>query len=293
MNPSQPFLDISLLLEQSQPRPRGGWSKYALMVFVLLVLFSAYAGQRSESMRLAVEGFSMMAMIGVMTAMSILTWRTVQKHRGEQRQLEAAEELVQLRRWPQAAGLLQEMLSRPTRSPQARIQALIYLISVLSRYHRFADAITLQDYLLEHVRMDEPTSHALRLGRAMGLLHEDRLFDADRAISDLRRTTSGTDSGGLALIEIYRDVKTGHPAEAIEIFNQKLSAMRRQLGHRVADAYALAAKAYDLLGREADARRAYEDATILALASELHRRYPEVATLAERYSAAAGPEEAM
>src|SRR6476469_6385661 len=129
----------------------------------------------------------------------------------------------------------------------------------------------------------------------MGMLREDHLFDADRAIADLRRSTRrseeseqsdassgpGLEYAGLALIEIYRDVKTGHPDEAIELFNAKLPILRQQLGHRVGDAYALAARAYDLLGRRDEAQDAYEKATSLSAGSELLRRYPEVAALGE------------
>jgi tetratricopeptide (TPR) repeat protein len=99
-------------------------------------------------------------------------------------------------------------------------------------------------------------------------------------------------SAGLALVEIYRDVKTGHPAEAIELFDATLPAMREQLGHRVADAYALVARAYDLLGREAEAQRHYQKATLLSPPQELHRRYPETASLASKYQPAPAPKEA-
>jgi hypothetical protein len=65
--------------------------------------------------------------------------------------------------------------------------------------------------------------------------------------------------------------------------------MREQLGQRVADAHALAARAYDMLGREAEARAAYENATLLSPEVELHRRYAEVRALAGKYPAAAMP----
>src|SRR5262249_12612234 len=169
-------------------------------------------------------------------------------------------------------------------------------------YHRFEDAIAVQDHLLEQVNLDDSTAHALRLGRAMAMLRDDHLFDADRAISDLRRSTRraeesdpnanagpGFESAGLALIEIYRDVKTGHPAESIELFNAKLPILRQQLGHRVGDAYALSARAYDLLGRQCEAQDAYEKATLLSPVEELNRRYPEVQTLAEKYRATVVP----
>ena len=64
---------------------------------------------------------------------------------------------------------------------------------------------------------------------------------------------------------------------------------REQLGHRTGDAYGLLAKAYDLLNRPADAQIAYENSTLLTTATELHRRYPELASLAAKYKIATTP----
>ena len=221
-------------------------------------------------------------------------WRvylhTVKEQRKEQQRVEAIEELVQLRRWDQAAAMLDALLSQPARLPGARLQALIYLAGVLARYHRFADAITVQNYLLDHAQFDPGTTHGIKLMRTMAMLHEDQLFDADRALGDLRR--EAPDSAGLALIEIYRDVKTGHPEEAIELFNSRAPALRSQLGHRISDAYALVARAHDLLGQDAPAAAAFEKATLLAPAEELYRRYPEVAAIRDKYPPAPIPTEA-
>jgi tetratricopeptide (TPR) repeat protein len=301
-----PFLDVPALLERSQPAPRAGWFWYGAGTFLLVVMLSAYANTRTPQMAGVIRGISAIAMIALMVGMGAITWLAVRAQRAEHLQLEAAEELVSLRRWPQAAVMLEAMLSKPTRSVGARVQALIYLSSVLARYHRFEDAIAVQDHLLQHVNLDDSTTHALRLGRAMAMLRDDHLFDADRAISDLRRSTRraeesdtngnagpGFESAGLALIEIYRDVKTGHPAEAIELFNAKLPILRQQLGHRVGDAYALAARAYDLLGRQSEAQDAFEKATLLSPVEELNRRYPEVQMLVEKYRATAAPAGAL
>jgi hypothetical protein len=122
-------------------------------------------------------------------------------------------------------------------------------------------------------------------------LREDHLFDADRAISELRRTEGAAGSGALALVEIYRDVKTGHPDDAIKTCEQKLPAMREQLGHRVGDAYGLVARAYDLLNRPAEAADAWRRATLLGPAIEMIRRYPELQKLVGRYENAAAPAE--
>ena len=289
-----PFLDVATLLESSQPRPRVGWFWYGAGGFLLVVMGATFLSGQSEVGRRVVDALSALAMLALICGMMLLTFFTVRRHRGEQQELEAASELVQLRRWPQAAVLLQEILGKPARSPALRSQALIYLGAVLARYHRFDDAIAVYDHLLDHNLVDGGAALGLRLGRVMAMLRQDHLFDADRAIADCRRIASGAapggmDSAGLALVEIYRDVKTGHPDEAVALFEEKLPVLREQLGHRVADAYALAARAYDLLGRSGEARDAYTRATLLAPLVELHRRYPEVEKLAGRFEPAPAP----
>jgi tetratricopeptide (TPR) repeat protein len=288
INP-HPFLDVPHLLEASQPRVRVGLFWYAAGFFLLVVMVSAYLSATSPLMAGAMQVFSAMVMMGIMLGMGLLTFLMAKRQQTEGQQLVAVEELMQLRRWGEAGIILEGMLSEPMRAPQHRVQALIYLATVLARYHRFADAIMVHEHLLEHVHLDPGTQQGLKLARVMSMLHEDRLVDADRAMADLRRGDAERQSAGLALLDIYRDVKTGHPDEAIEIFEERLPSLRDQLGHRVGDAYYLAAKAYDLLGREPEAGRAYERATLLGPLIELQRRYPEAASLSEKYQPALAP----
>ena len=284
-----PYLDVPLLIERSQPHARGGWFWYAFGCFLLVVVGSAYVSAQWPAGVRVVDFLSKLFMVALMVGLAWMTSLTVKRQREEMKRVEGLEELVQLRRWPEAAGMVRGLLSQPTRTPTARIQGLIFLSSILARYHRFEDAISVHNHLLETVTFDDSTTHGIRLGRAMAMLHEDHLVDADRAISELRRGEAGKESAGLALIELYRDVKTGHPNEAIERFEKSLGKFQEQLGHRTGDAYALLAKAYDMLGREAEGKEAYEKATLLTAVSELNRRYPEVATLRGKYPLAPIP----
>jgi hypothetical protein len=313
--PQPTYLDVPTLLEQSQPRPGGVRLWQAFGVFVLVVLVSAFLSSRGGHLAAVINFFSYLVMLGLIGAMILISRSAFNHARDEQLQLECIEELVRLRRWPEAATMLDRLLGRPTRTLQARVQGLIFLTGVLARYNRFDDAITVQNELLDHAPLDPGTMHGLRLARAMAMLRADHLFDADRAISELRRhvTRAGramsdelsgsTDvpqaeqtpqslSAGLALVELYRDVKTGHPAEAIELFKSTLPALREQLGHRVADAHALVARAFDLLEQPEPAQTHYRNATLLSPAVELHRRYPETQALAGRYRPADAPQEA-
>jgi len=261
--------------------------------FVLAIILSWWLnhsspGDQSQEVLQSVIGFGLMGFVG---CVMLVGFASVRRVRAEQAAVGAVDELVQLRRWPEAGLMLQTMLSHPARSPLARAQSLLYLAMVLARYHRFEDSVAVHDYILSEIPLDDVTDHAVRLGRAMSLLREDNLLDADRAIAELRRTSRGVESAGLALVEIYRDVKTGHPAEALQMFESRLPAMRRQLSHRVADAWALVARAYDLLNRPQDAQSAYENATLLMPLAELTRRYPEISPLASKYHPAPAPSE--
>jgi tetratricopeptide (TPR) repeat protein len=261
--------------------------------FALAILLSWLVGRSAQTPETqqalsTLIGGGLVAFIG---SMALAAFFGVRKARAEHAAIAALEELIQLRRWPDAALILQSLLSRPARSPFSRAQALIYLAMVLTRYHRFEDSVMVHDYVLEHIPLDDATDHGTRVARALALLREENLLDADRAIAELRRNSRGMESAGLALVEIYRDVKTGHPAEAIEIFDQRLPALRRQLGHRLADGWALAARAYDMLGRTDEAKAAFENATLLAPLPELIRRYPEVEPLGKIYSPAVAPAE--
>jgi tetratricopeptide (TPR) repeat protein len=289
--PEPTFLDPQDLIERSQPAPRAGRLGYGVGLFLLVILLSTFAGGQSPQAQSAVRMIGGLTMMLVIAGMGVFTWYTVHRQREEQRRVDAIDELLQLRRWQEAGMMLQSLLSMPTRTPQARVQALIYLAAVLGRYHRFADAITVQEHLLENIPLDAGTAYGIALGRAMAMLHEDRLVDADRAISELRRAEGSGESGGLALVEMYRDVKTGHPGEAIETFTTKLPVIKKQLGQRVADAWALLAKAYDMVGHEDRAREAYANATVLSPIAEISRRYAEVASLSGKYTPAAAPAE--
>jgi tetratricopeptide (TPR) repeat protein len=286
------FLNVQTLLELSQPRSRVPWFWYGIFAITLLAMVGALGSSQPAEVRETIDLFSLVIILTLMITTAMTTVNAARRHRTAQQAVESVEELIQLRRWQQAGLVLQGFLSQPAPSQRLRAQALVYLASVLSRHQRFEDAIAVQNYLLENELVDESSDYGLRLLRAMSILREENLVDADRAISDLRRRGSAGSSGGLALIEIYRDVKTGHPAEAIEIFEERLPVMQRQLGHRVADAHGLVARAYDMLGRESEAAAAYERATLLAPAAELQRRYPELIKLTEKYQPAPAPAEA-
>ena len=221
-----------------------------------------------------------------------------------------ADELATLRRFPEATSLLIGVLNQPMRVPQTRLLALAHLSRVLGRYGRFDEAAEVAESVLADPSADPATRFAVGCGRAMALLRAERLADANDAVSGLRRDVTRLDdalrkaaeedesvdaderpkfdSAALTLVEMYRDVHTRHDAEALEIFDAKRAGLRDALGPRLADALALAATAALRLRYER-AAGLWSDATCLAPATELVRRYPEVAEVAARHPASEAP----
>ncbi|MGA2497117.1 MAG: hypothetical protein ABSH20_05220 [Tepidisphaeraceae bacterium] len=285
------FLDVQQLVQQSEPVRRGAWMWYGLGLMATMVIMSSVARSQAPSGAGIIEFVSTLAMLALLAGSMYVMFNAARAVQQEQQRLEAIEELIQLRRWSEAAAMIEHLLSVPAQTPQGRFQAMVFLAATLARYHRFHDAVELYERLLTIEGLDPASAHGLKLGRAMSLLRDDRLYDADRAIMDLRRDGAGV-SAGLELVEIYRDVKTGHPQDALERFDKQLGMLKRALGCRTADAWGLVAAAKLMLGDVRGAQENWHAATALVPAIELVRRYPELAAVSQACPAAAVPQEA-
>src|SRR3954452_196247 len=163
--PSAEFLDVPRLLERSVPQARPAWVWYAMLSLAVFAMTTTWTGEKNPQVRGAVQLMGGVAMLAIVGGMGWFASYVVALQRKEQQRVEAIEELVQLRRWDQAAAMLDSMLAKATLTMGARLQALVYLSSVLARYHRFADAIAVQTYLLEHAEFDAHIGHGLKLMR--------------------------------------------------------------------------------------------------------------------------------
>jgi tetratricopeptide (TPR) repeat protein len=301
------FLNPQELIDSS--RPLGvrvpTWPLLLMGLFVLLLLSSS-----SQEPAIRVLQFATLPLLLLMSiGLTVFRVRLARRAAAESEAVAALDEMIQLRRWPEAASLAHRVLSQPMFLPDRRLFALMSLAALLARYHRFSDARIVHDTLLNpapgEMVPDPSLAHSIKVARAMSLLRDDHLVDADRAMSDLRREVnqardeirreSGTEpagrvqSAGVVLLDLYRDVKTGHPQEAIEVFHKAMPMLRDQLGVRVADAWVLLAAAHHALRQHEAAAAAYANATALVPAVELHRRYPETRSLADTCTPTAWP----
>jgi hypothetical protein len=302
-----PFLNPQALLSSSRV---AGIRVPTWPLLVLGIMFLFLLSSSSQEPFVRILQFSTLPMLLLMSiGLTVFRVRLARRAAAESEAVAALDELVQLRRWPEAANVAHRILSQPMLMPDRRLFALMGLASLLSRYHRFADARLVHDALLNpepgEPIIDPTLAHSVKVARAMSLLREDHLVDADRAMSDLRREVNQArdeirkeegveksrkvQSAGVVLLDLYRDVKTGHPQETVDGFNKAMPALRDQLGIRVADAWVLVAAAHHVLRQVGEAERAYQNATTLVPAVELHRRYPETKFLSDIFTPVAWP----
>lgn len=314
-----PPIDVPALIALS--RPTGSGQRLGLVVPAAwaLVLATAIAGKSS--------GVSTAVAFVAIAATASVSMILRSSNRGVERERQVVgriEDQLALKNVGQVLPELSALLSRPMRRVDHRLRALVLLATALARIDRQDDALLLYEELLDREQIIGPGAAAVRLARAVALLKADRLYDADRAISDLRRDLSRrpqpdrretgpaatpeaaaiagpTDFSTLPaagdamtyaatrLVELYRDVKTGHPVDAIELFTADRQALRTGLGHRYAEALALVAAAHDRLNHPEEAAGHFADATALAPAVDLVRRYPELAPLPGRYAVTPTP----
>lgn len=280
--------DVIALIDQSRPRPGIRQAGRAILILWVAALIGPAFGLNAAALE-------SVALLGTL-AMSIYFSSLTAAARRENVAVDDLEGLVALRRTDEAAGPLQRLMSKPMRVAENRLRAMLLLGSVLARMDRHDDALTIFDTLIDREGLAGPGGATVKLARAHEMLRADRLYDADRAINDLRRLLDrgGVTAevaqfddtldwhpdpaalAGLRLLELHRDIKTGHNAEALLHFTTELNLLRKGLGHRVADAHALAAIAAHRMNEPMMAQHRFADATALAPLSELVKRYGDL-----------------
>jgi hypothetical protein len=272
--PALPTPDQALL--SSRPRPRFPLLPMAVIASTAMIGGLILAEARDDSTRLIQWGLVILILGGVL---GMAVWwgsaiaAALQK---EDREVTRLEEAIRLKHFEAASWLLAILLSKPMLSPIHRLRALLGYVAMLVRAGRFED-VSLATQIMLSEGVTEPMVAPLRAANAFALLRDDRLVDAHRAIGDVRKLGRDGAAGGLyALLEMYRDVRTGHTAEVIEIHTSRRSEIASALGTRVADADALVAWAHLRLGDIASAERMWRRATLLAQPADLVERYPEL-----------------
>jgi hypothetical protein len=290
--PAPSPLDVGSLADASRPKPvfrhAGRVIVFAVVAMFLVVLLPVSLGTKAIVQVLA---------WGTILAGAGFVWNLSRSLRDEGRQLDTIEDLLSLKRPGDALPRLVFLLSSPMRSAQGRLRALMLLAATMGRTQRYDEVLAIDEQLLVGEGLVGGAGTVVKLGRALAMLHADRLYDADRAINDLRRSIDRNPDhandtlawAALRLIELYRDVKTGHDAEAVELFQSHRDRITLGLGHRAGEAHALVAIAHHRLGQADAARAAMASATTLQGVGDLVRTYPELRPLLSLYPPAPAP----
>ena len=179
------WFDVPRLLEDSRPRPSG-----ALLLLPPLCIGGLVTALVLTLFRPGALGTVVAALLlmGSFAATFYLS-RLARAAGAERDRVREADELVTLRHWTGAAGLLRKLLAEPMRLPPARRGALTALVRVLGRYGLHDEAIDVADAVLDDPHTDPATRYGVACGRAMLLLQGDRLSDANDAIGRLKSET--------------------------------------------------------------------------------------------------------
>jgi len=283
------FGPIEYVMRQSLPRPGVRWERYAVLgyFFVGAMLFAL--------LPFAIVFF--LLCLGGLSLFSVLLRASMTRASLESERLRVIDELIRLRRWTEAAAGLRNTMSQPLLSDQHWLTALGHWATLRLRYHEFEPASEILRRMLgemparfPHPIFVGPVGVALRIKLASTHLYTDQLVDFDNELSKIRRqireienpqepTATSTSTANelrceLVALELYRDVVTHHPEEAIALYEQSREKLRDTLCHRFAGPMALAAHAYRVQGDRARAGKMFADACLLMPEVELRRLYP-------------------
>lgn len=265
--------ELDLILEKSQVRRPVSLVSPLMLIIVVAALLVTLPAESPWMQPLVPLALAVLVFASVRRAAKVNAL-----HREEGELLRQADEGLRLSRWPEAREAITKLLGRPPMRPGVRYQALIYLGGLLNRLGRYGDAVRLCEQLLKEVQFPEQIQVSLKVMRGYALMREEQLSDAYEAISELKRSAP-KGAGAVSMLELYYQVKTGHHEDALVYFEQRRGEMAAQLGHRVADGWALAATSAAALGRGEQATVMAANAAVLGDSQEIARRYPECAAV--------------
>jgi len=273
--PSAEELQQHLTAHAPQPRRFGPWPIYLLLGLALALLLLS-------------EPNALTVLLPWLLIGGLIFWAAWQRHltANLQESLRRVHELTVLRRYDEAAAEAWALIPRVQRWPDHHLQATMLLTADLAALHAYEAAAAGQSYLLRFVPEGHPAGQILRLQRALALLHEDRLADADDELRQVEREKRSPLAEALHRVaRMYQQLRTHRAAEVVADADQR-PARLRPLAVEAGYAYGMMAAAFDRLDQSDEARRWWKLATLLLPDAAIAREAPETAGLAERYAPA-------
>jgi len=263
-------------LQAHMPQPQRRWRTGLLLIVGVVIGVMLFTGP---------------SLIGIIAPWLVIAgfigWAQWNKIRllGLQHRLRNVRELTLLRRPERAAQQAWQLVPDITRFADFHVQTVMLMATNYMALRAFEPAVTAQEYLIEHLPDEHPVSRIVRLQRLLGLLHEDRLSDADDELRKLERTQ--LDPIGRALLRVarmYQQIKTNHTRDATSELDEAGDELIEQMQHVGVDGgvgYALAAAAYLAVERRDEAQTWWHRATMLVPGSALTQDAAELKPLLE------------
>ena len=281
-------VNFTNLIQNSQPRRRLTRIGIFILIGLGLLLWSLLVGAGSERGEFVSLTLMWIVMIGVLVSIFI----TASRRQGLARWSRKAADLCLLDRWEEAIGPLQKVLNKPVNLPQIRYQGLLELAGVAEHTGELEQA----RQIYRAIEQEQPRGLLGRLslvGEAIVLLKLEQLADADGIIRQVEVSVEGPGMKSLVLLaRLYQQIKTGHYGEALEDESDKCELARQGLSTKAGYVYGLLGLAHkvqaEVHGAENDdkAREYWRQATMLIRPTNLVKKLPELAQLAQAYSPA-------
>lgn len=222
--------------------------------------------------------------LSVAALVTIGSWTLIRRQRAASSQLAAGLTALQLRDYPRAQQLLIASMSRPVYNPVQRTGGLLALAMVAEHQRCYEPALRLYESVLSSPRCQWSQYHLAAVAKALSLLRLDRLTDAVDYIAQLEKTSLPPPSRAmLSMVQLYRQIRTGQSAVALENYDQIAAQARDHLGTGAAPIYGLLALAHDRQSDQAGARLWWLRATMLLRGAELVHYFEELQPLTQKW----------
>jgi len=275
---------VAALLERHPPRAPQRWLGVVLLLGMLVMVTLATVVSHPLTWLLP---------WGYLIGMIVFISQRVRQHRKIDQQSQQAHDMTMLRQHPEALRLLWGFIPAAATRATLQGQAIALMAHNLFQIGAHEAALVVFDHLRDQVPIDHPAAQQVAVRRAISLLMEDRLSDADDAIRRLTGALdeyAGTDLPALLLTaQLLQQTRTHHNNDAILTAGQPdtFTDTLRPLGTDAAYAHALVALAYQRESSKSQepsiaqtlrnrAQDAWSNATLLLPRASLAFRFPEL-----------------
>ncbi len=266
-------------------RPPKGFFTYPrliLLSLIFLLTISLVAPKKLDISHPLLDLAPYVVMLGLMG----MILYAVRRQRQLSRLMLEGMEAVQLKEWEKARQKLTELLRHPLRHERARAEALLALSQVAEADDNYEAAQFVYESMINEDVGDSLQLHNAKVGLAASMLRTGQTTDAVQQVDKLaRKDVPEPLEAQVELLSLFREVYMGQTRDSVEQAEHRRQLFRKYLSTRAGYGYALQAAAFHRENQPDQARRYWQDATLLVRPNELLKRFEELSDVAASYPA--------